>query len=46
MHIVEEQISSDDETTVYQLHKILKDKGFIISITTILHCRDLLGWTF
>lgn len=39
-------MSEDDETTAYQLHKILKDQGFIISITTVLRCRDSLGWTF
>ena len=34
MRIVEGKMSEDDETTAYQLHKILKDQGFIISITT------------
>ena len=46
MRIVEGKMSEDDETTAYQLHKILKDQGFIISITTVLCCRDSLGWTF
>lgn len=44
--IVEQQMLKDDETTAYQLHKLLMDKGIDISITTILRCRDSLGWTF
>lgn len=46
MRIVEGKMSEDDDTTAYQLHKILKDQGFIISITTVLRCCDSLGWTF
>ena len=46
MQIVEAQMMKDDETTAYQLHKLLLDKGVSISISTILRCRDILGWTF
>ena len=40
--IVEEQMTEDDETTAYQLHKILNDRGMNISIYTILRCRKRL----
>ena len=36
----------DDETTAFQIHKILSDRGYNISIWTILRCRKELGWTF
>ena len=44
--IVEAQMLKDDETTAYQIHKMLTDKGINISISTILRCRKELGWTF
>ena len=44
--IVEEQMRADDETTVYQLHRLLTEKGYSISLRTILRCRTSLGWTF
>ena len=44
--IVEEQMRLDDETTAYQLHRLLTDKGYSISLRTILRCRTALGWTF
>jgi len=44
--LVETQMQKDDETTAYQLHKLLKDEGYLISISTILRCRLELGWTF
>ena len=37
---------SDDETTAYQLHRMLTEKGYSISLRTILRCRTALGWTF
>ena len=46
MSIVEQQMTVNDETTASQLHKLLVEKGVTISITTILRCRDQLGWTF
>lgn len=36
----------DDETTAYQLHRILTSKGYQISHRAILRCRTALGWTF
>lgn len=36
----------DDETTAFQIHKMLSEKGFDISIWTIFRCRRELGWTF
>ena len=44
--IVEEKMQEDDETTAYQLHRLLRSRGYIISIQTILRCRTALGWTF
>ena len=44
--IVEAQMLKDDETTAYQIHKLLIDKGIVVSISTILRCRKQLGWTF
>ena len=43
---VEQQMLSDDETTAYQLHRLLTEKGIRISISTILCARKELGWTF
>ena len=45
-HIVEEQMRLDDEMTAYQLHALLHQKGFPLSLRTILRCRSSLGWTF
>ena len=39
-------MEEDDETTAYQLHKMLQEKGFNISLRTVLRCRTALGWTF
>ena len=44
--LVEEQMQRDDETTAYQLHQMLVEKGVTISLRTILRCRNSLGWTF
>ena len=46
LQIVEEQMRRDDETTVVQLLKILRDKGHPLSESTILRSRLSLGWTF
>lgn len=43
---VEETMKEDDETTAIQLHKKLINNGYSISISTILRCRNELGWTF
>ena len=44
--IFDEQMNKDDETTAYQLHRLLVSHGYNISIHTILRCRSSLGWTF
>ena len=44
--IVEGMMLKDDETTAYQIHKVLTQKGIDISIATIVRCRKELGWTF
>ena len=45
-NMVEAQMRLDDETTAVQLHKLLKDKGYDLSLRTVLRCRTALGWTF
>ena len=44
--VVESQMRLDDETTAYQLHALLNSKGYCLSLTTVLHYRTSLGWTF
>ena len=44
--IVEEQTRLDDETTATQLHALLKSRGYLLWLRTILRCRTSLGWTF
>lgn len=44
--IVEQQMRDDDETTAHQLHSLLNNKGYGLSIRTVLRCRSALGWTF
>ena len=39
-------MQKDDETTAYQLHKLLMEKGYLMSLSTGLRCRVQLGWTF
>ena len=45
-NLVEQQMRLDDETTAYQLHKLLVSSGSELSLQTILRCRASLGWTF
>ena len=44
--ILEEQMQADDKTSAHQLHRLLKSRGYNISLCTILRCRMALGWTF
>ena len=44
--LVEQQMNRDDETTAYQLHQMLLENRCLISLRTILRCREQLGWTF
>ena len=39
-------MKENDETTATQLRKLLEDKGFSVSKTTIIRARQRLGWTF
>uniref|UniRef100_A0A1X7VW02 Tc1-like transposase DDE domain-containing protein n=1 Tax=Amphimedon queenslandica TaxID=400682 RepID=A0A1X7VW02_AMPQE len=43
---MDDQMELDDETTAHQLHSLLVQKGYNISLKTILRCRRSLGWTF
>ena len=44
--IVEDQMRLDDETTAFQLYRLLERKGHPLSLRTILRCRTEFGWTF
>ena len=44
--VVDAQMEKDDETTATQLHALLKEKGFKISLRTVQRCRSQLGWTY
>ena len=44
--MVEEAMRRDDETTASQLHTILNEQGFSLSLSTILRCSSELGWTY
>ena len=44
--LVERQMEINDETTAYQLHKLLVENGYDLSLSTIVRCRKKLGWTF
>ena len=44
--IVEEQMRADDETTATQLHRLLRQRGYNLSLRTVLRCWSVLGWTF
>ena len=44
--LVKQQMRLDDETTAHQLHSLLSDNGFSLSLRIILRCRTTLGWTF
>ena len=43
---VERIMQQDDETSAIQLHHLLRQRGYNISIRTVLRCRTALGWTF
>ena len=44
--IVNEQMKIDNETTANQLHTLLVNCGYRLSLRTILRCCTSLGWTF
>ncbi len=39
-------MQEDDETTAHQLFCLLIDRGYNLSLQTILRCQSSLGWTF
>ena len=44
---IDEQMQKDDETTAYQIRKLLmRGKGINISTSAIVRCRKNLGWTY
>ncbi len=44
--LVETQMQKDDETSAYQLFRMLNEGGYNLSLQTILRCRKSLGWAF
>ena len=46
LHIVENQMQLDNETTAIQLQRLLVEAGHPLSLKTILRFRSQLGWTF
>ena len=45
--VVDQQMVKDDETTAVQLYELLQSNAETkLSMSTILHCRSSLGWTF
>ena len=47
-HQMKTRVRTDlqDETTTYQLHRMINDSGYKVSLRTVLRCRTSLGWTF
>ena len=43
---IEETMQQDDETTVTQLTKMLEERRWKISWSTVERVRKTLGWTF
>ena len=43
--VVKSAMRADDETTVKQLHERLLSQGVSVSRSTVLRCRQSLGWT-
>ena len=46
LDIIEAQMELDDETTATQLVRILEERGYKVSKSTIERARRILGWTF
>lgn len=42
--IVEERMRQDDETTAFQLHRLLNERGYNVNIRIVLCCCTSLGW--
>ena len=39
-------MEEDDETMAHQIHRKLQNRGFNLSLRTILSCRKALGWNY
>ena len=44
--IIKEKMKEDDNTTATQMVKLLEDKRYKVSRTTIIRARKALGWNF
>ena len=44
--LVEQKMKEDDETTAIQLHTILVQSGYTMTLQMVLRCHSALGWTF
>ena len=44
--LVEQKMREDDETTAIQLHTILVQSGYTMTLQMVLRCHSALGWTF
>ena len=44
--LAEQQIQQNDETTAYQLHRMINESGYEVSLRFALRCCTFLGWTF
>ena len=46
LRLLEDRLQEDDEATAMQLLKLLNDKGYQVSRSTVIRTRKILGWTF
>ena len=46
LHIINDAMHADDETTATQLQAILASHGLYVSLATIVRNRIQLGWTY
>ena len=46
LRLLEDRLQEDDEATAMQLLKLLNDKGYQVSRSTVIRARKILGWTF
>ena len=44
--LVDDFMEEEDETTAHQIHCKLLDRGYNLSLRTILRCRKALGWNY
>ena len=46
LDVIKEWMRQDDATTVIQLVRILEDRGYKVSKSTLVRTRRMLGWIF